>query len=151
MLSLAVPLALSLFTFVDRRTGWVSSHESLSGLVLVPELSEEELVPSSGPLETWLDFAASFKALRLFFFGLERAGDGDRDCDGEEMRVFSFCFLFLVDGGSDVELRDDDAGCDTDFKEVAGDNDGGGPDDTSDAFLLFFVCVDFFCDKPVAS
>lgn len=144
---------------------------SLSGLVLVTELkgliaglSKEVLVPSSCPLESWLDFAASIKARRLCFFGLERAGEGARDGDKEVEEVMlailiwsdSFSFFFLVDGGSDVEIGDDDAGCESEdmftfFKDVVGDNDHGDTDVTSDTFLLFFVCMVFFSDKPEAS
>lgn len=106
--------------------------------------SGADLVPSNNPLETSLDFAASIKARRLFFLGSEMVEDGD----GEEMRetvleegivtVFicsdSFCFFFLVDGGSDAELGDNDSD-----KDVAGD--------ITDTFLLFLTCGLAFTDS----
>lgn len=129
---------------------------------------EADLVPSSDPLGTWLDFAASIRARRLFFFGLETVGDGDSAgeeiWDGvaeEGMAAIlicsdSFCFFFLVDGGGDVELMDNN--CDGDdiftlLEGVACDDGCGGADDTADTFVLFFdcglaatdsVCVAFF-------
>lgn len=86
--------------------------EFLSGLVL-GRSSEADLVPSSGPLETCLDFSASIK---LCFLGLEIV----EGCNGELMELVvdegklavcsdSFCFFFLADVGSDAELGAD--GC----------------------------------------
>lgn len=123
---------------------------------MVPELggsatsgAEADLVPSSDPIETCFDFAASIKARRLLFLGSEMVGD--RDGDGEEVRDAvveegtsavlissdSFCFFLLVAGGSDAELWDKD--CDED-DVFAGDDDCGGADDTTGAFLLFLDC-----------
>lgn len=160
---------------VDRKAGQTLSFtKSLPGLVLVsicavvlelrgsatngaePEgkSSEADPVPSGDPLETCLGFAASIKARRLFFLGLEMVGD--RGSDGVEMRVVeedrlavlicsdSFCLVFLVDGRRDAELGDND--CDEDdvfalCRGVAGDDVCGVAGGTTDAFLLLFDCA----------
>lgn len=160
--ALETPLGLA---SVDRRAGWVLSF---SGLLLVfdcavvlelrgsdtngvePEGRSSE-APSGDPLETCWDFAASIKARTLVFPGLEMVGERDDDCDwvvedGEVAALIcsdSFCFFFLVDGGSDAELRNTDCEGDAVFslcKGGAGEDDCGGADDTTVTFLLFFDC-----------
>lgn len=83
---------------------------------------------------------------------------GGRGSDGVEMRGTvveedrlavlicsdSFCLVFLVDGGSDAELGDND--CDEDDASalcggVTGDDDCGVATDTTGTFLLLFDCA----------
>lgn len=148
---------------VDRKAGRASSFTE-SGSVLVPAVvlelggsatngaepegrsSEADLLPSSDPTETCSDFAASIKARRLCFLGLEMEGDGGSD--GEEVRETvteegttavlissdGFCFVFFVDGGSEAESRDDNCVAAADTTDFFFD---GGLDVTDNA------CVDF--------
>lgn len=96
---------------------------------------------------TCLDFAASIKAWRLFFLGVEAAGGRDGDCDWAEtggmvavlICLDSCCFFFLVAGGGDSELRDNEGGVPALCEGVCGD------DDTAGFFLLFFAATDTTC------
>lgn len=166
--TLEAPLGLA---SVDRRAGWVLSFSRLilvfdCAVVLElrgsdtngvePEGRSSE-APSGDPLETCWDFSASFKAWTLVFLGLEMVGERDGDCDWVGRREMvvedgkvaalicsdSFCFFFLVDGGSDAELRNNDCEGDAVFslcKGGAGEDDCAGADDTTVTFLLFFDC-----------
>lgn len=118
-----------------------------------------DVVPSRAALEACSDFAAaSIKARRLFFLGLEVVGGSDaeeaRGMAVEEDRLAdficsdSFCFVFLVDGFRDAGFADDDvcALC----RGVAGGDDVGVKGKTTDTFSLFFACALVVTDDEAA-
>ena len=136
----------------DKKAGWALSFtNSVSGLVLVcvwgSATKGAEPEGRSCVAGTCLDFAASIKARRLFFLGVEAAGGRDGDCDWAEtggmvavlICLDSCCFFFLVAGGGDSELRDNEGGVPALCEGVCGD------DDTAGFFLLFFAATDTTC------
>lgn len=136
----------------DKKAGWALSFtNSVSGLVLVcvwgSATKGAEPEGRSSVAGTCLDVAASIKARRLFFLGLETAGGRDGECDWVEtggmvavlICLDSCCFFFLVDGGGDSELRDNEGGVPALCEGVSGD------DDTADFFLFFFAGTDTVC------